>query len=83
MKSPFSSSSLDDVTTITATDAVPTDNAEAPSKDDSQEEASDGTAGGDGLSDALATTDRGDGSSFRHHQHHSTNFNHRNIEDQK
>ena len=78
MKSSFSSSSPDDVTTITATDAVPADNAEAPTKDDSQEEAADGTAGADGLSDALATTDGERGSSSHHHQQHSTNFNHSN-----
>ena len=79
MKSSFSSSFPDDLTTITAADAVPTDNAEAPAKDDSQEEAADGQrAGADGLSDALATTDGGGGSSFHHHQHHSTNFNHSN-----
>ena len=78
MKSSFSSSSPDDVTTITATDAAPADNAKAPTKDNSQEEAADGTAGTDGLSDALATTDGGGGSSSHHHQHHSTNFNHSN-----
>ena len=63
MKSPFSSSSPDDVTAIIATDAVPADNAEAPAKDDFQEEAADGTAGGGGLSNALVTTDSGGGSS--------------------
>ena len=78
MKSYFSSSPPDDVTTITATDAVPADNAEAPTKDDSQEEAADGTAGADGLSDALATAGGGGGSSSHHHQHHSANFNHNN-----
>ena len=45
MKSPFSSSSPDNVTAITATDVVPADNAKTPAKDDSQEEAADGTAG--------------------------------------
>ena len=46
-----------------ATDAVPTDNANVPAKNDSQEEAADGTAGGDGFSDALDTTNGGGGSS--------------------
>ena len=78
MKSSFFSSSPDDVTTITVTDAVPADNAKAPAKDDSQEEAADGTTGADGLSDALAATDGGGGSSSHQHQHHSTNFNHNN-----
>ena len=78
MKLSFSSSSPDDVNTITATDAVPVDNAKVPVKDDSQEEAADGTAGADGLSDALAATDRGGGSSSHHNQHHSTNFSHSN-----
>ena len=63
MKSSFSSSSPDDVSAITATDAVPADNAEAPVKDDSQEEAEGGSAGVDGFSDALATADGGCGSS--------------------
>ena len=62
MKSSFSSSSPDDVTVITATDVVLADNAGAPAKDDSQEEAADGTAGADGLSNALATMDEGGGS---------------------
>ena len=63
MKSSFSSSSPDDVTVITATDVVLADNAGAPAKDDSQEEAADGTKGGNGLFDALVTADGGDGSS--------------------
>ena len=75
MKSSVSSSSPDDVTTITATDAVPADNAEAPAKDYSQEEAAEGIAGADGLSGDLVTTDGEGGSSSRHHQRHSTNFN--------
>ena len=56
MKSPFSSSFPDDVTAITATDEVTVDYAEAPAKDDSQEEVADREAGADGFSDALATT---------------------------
>ena len=63
MKSSFSSSSPDDVNTITAMDAVPTDNGEAPAKDDSQEEAAGGITGVDGFSEALATTGGGCGSS--------------------
>ena len=63
IKLPFSSSSPDGVTTITATDAVPADNAEALAKDDSQGEGVDRTMGADGLSDALATTNGGGGSS--------------------
>ena len=63
MKSSFSSSSPDGVTTITATNAVPADNAEAPAKNNSQEEAANETAGADGLSGVLATTDGGGGSS--------------------
>ena len=74
MKSSFSSSSPDNVTAITATDVVPADNAKAPAKDDSQAEAADGTAGADGLSNALVTPDGGG----HHHQHQSTNFNHSN-----
>ena len=80
MKSSFSSSSPDDVTTIPVTDAVLADNVEAPAKDNSQEEAADGTAGADGLSDALTTTEGGGGSSSHHHRHYSTNFNHSNRE---
>ena len=63
MKSYFSSSPPDDVTATTAIDKVPTDNTEAPVKDNSQEEAADRTAGAGGLSDVLATTDGGGDSS--------------------
>ena len=59
----FSSSSFDAVTITTATDAASEDNDEAPTKDSFNEEASDGTAGADGLSNALAMTDGGGGSS--------------------
>ena len=45
------------------TDAVPEDNAEAPAKDSFEEEVLGGTAGADGLSDTLATTDGGGGTS--------------------
>ena len=45
-----------------ATDAALSDDAKAPAKDDAEEEAADGTAGGDGLFDALAAAaDRGGG----------------------
>ena len=63
IKSFFSSSSPDDVATVTATGAVPADNAKAPAKDNSQEEAADRTAGVDRLFDALTTTDGRGGSS--------------------
>ena len=47
--SSFSSSSFDAVIILTATDAVPADDVEAPTKDGSEEEAADGTARADGL----------------------------------
>ena len=45
------------------TDAVLEDNAEAPAKDGFEKEASNETAGADGLFDALVTADGGGGSS--------------------
>ena len=51
---PSPSHSFNDVTFATATDAAPEDNTEAPEKDGFEEEALNGTAGGDGLSDTLA-----------------------------
>ena len=61
--SSFSFSPFNDLTTTTATNAAPADNTEALAKEGSQEEAANGTAGGNGLFNALATADGGGGSS--------------------
>ena len=47
--SSFFSSSFDAETIVTATNMAPAAAAEAPVKDGSEEEAADGTAGGNGL----------------------------------
>ena len=59
----FSYSSFDAVTTTTATDAAPADDAKAQAKGSFKEEAADGTAGADWLFNALVTADGGGGSS--------------------
>ena len=59
----FSSSSFDAVTPTTATDAAPSDDAEAQAKGSFEEEAADGTVGDDWLFNALVTADGGGGSS--------------------
>ena len=60
--SSFSFSPFNDLTTTTATNAAPTDDTKSLAKDGSQKEAGDGTAGSDGLFNALTTADRGGGS---------------------
>ena len=59
MSSSFSSLSFDTTTKATATDAAPANDAEAPSKDSSKEDAADATAVADGLVNSLAAAANG------------------------
>ena len=59
----MSSLSFGALTATTETDTALANDIEAPANDGSEEEAADGTAGGDGLFGALATADGGGGSS--------------------
>ena len=54
---------FDAVTFATVADAVSEDDAETPANDGFEEEASNGTAGADGLFDTLATANGGSDSS--------------------